>query len=261
MAVREFDGIDDFCRLSIGTGGLAATTYGTFAAMFKVTDTAALRALFCFLNSSGSFIWMPMAVDSSDRIMYHGNSDRPLAAAIPQGVWLSMWVRKATGTATPRFSYWNHSTLAWTHGDGNGTTGDGAAPTGGFINTATNSFATERFDGRIAVTAAWANTVVWSADTTGDAAIEAAFPFDGVGVTLQDWVDESPTGLWPWNPTVAAGIVDITGGGADQSTIAGTAQITDDDPPGFSFDLGGEPPPELEEGPQMVIHRSNLRLG
>jgi hypothetical protein len=235
MAVRTFNGSTDFVRTSIG--GLSAATYGTYAAIFKVDDTAVARSLFVFLDSGQSFLWHPYQVSNSDLMVFHGNTDSR-TAAIPQGVWVTMVVRKVTGSALPRFSHYNHNTTTWTHQLGDATSGDGTAPTSGFINTATDGSASEPWDGAIAVTAGWSNTVVWSADTTGDAQIEAA----GLEVSLQNWVDQSPDMLIPWNPTVGAGIADISGNGANQVAISGTTQTVGDDPPGFSFELGAEVP-------------------
>jgi hypothetical protein len=237
MAVRDFNGTSDWCKLSIG--GLSAATFGTFGALFQPADLAAFRALMVFLDSGNNFLWMPFGISGSDEMTYHGTSDVVTASAIPQDVWLTMLVRKATGTATPRFSYYNHDTAVWTHGNASGTTGNGTAPTSGFINTATTGGADEVFAGRLAVTAGWANAVHWSADGSGDALIEAA----GLEDSLQNWVDEAPDMLVPWNPAVAAGIVDIVGT-SNQIAIAGTTQVTGDDPPGFDFTLGGPP-----EGP------------
>lgn len=251
MAVREFNGTTDYLRLSIG--GLGAAAYGTYAALYKVVDTAALRALFCFLNSSQAFVWAPFLIDSNDTMIYHGTSDVSIAAP-PQAIWVTMVVRKATGTATPRFSYYNHDTTTWTHSNASGTTGNGTAPTSGFINvnTAGTAAGGEVYNGRIAVTAAWSNTVKWSADGTGDSEIETA----GLHTSLANWVTAAPDSLWPYDPAVGAGIVDLIGT-AHENAISGTTLINGDDPPGFTFDL--ESPPELEAGPQVNVTRSNNR--
>lgn len=242
MAVRELNGTSDYVRLSIGA--LAAATFGTYAAIFKVDDTANTRTLFCFLDSGSNFLWLPMQVDSDDTMLWFTNSGSKTSGAIPQGVWVLLVARKATGTATPRVSYYNFTTTTWTHGNATAAIANGTAPTSGFVNTATVSDGSaEPFDGRIAVTGAWSNSLPWSADTTGDNAIVAA----GLEISLANWVTAAPGALWPWNPAVAAGLVDIIGS-ANQVAISGTTLVNGDDPPGFSFSLG--PPPE---GP----HNSN----
>jgi hypothetical protein len=237
MAVRRFNGSTAYVRLNVGA--LSAATHGTYAAIFRVVDNTDARTLMAFLSSGNAFLWCPFMVNTDDRMLYHGDSDRFTAAAIPQAVWLLMVVRKATGTATPRFSYYNFNTTTWTHGDATGTTANGTAPTSGFIQTATAGTAgTESFEGDIAVTAGWSNAVHWSADTTGDSQIEAA----GLETSLGNWVDETPDGLWPYNQeSVATDVTDITGGGADQAATLDTTVVTGDDPPGFLFSLGPAP--------------------
>jgi len=143
MAVRRFNGSTAYVRLNVGA--LSAATHGTYAAIFRVVDNTDARTLMAFLSSGNAFLWCPFMVNTDDRMLYHGDSDRFTAAAIPQAVWLLMVVRKATGTATPRFSYYNFNTTTWTHGDATGTgveragrkrTGAGVSgSTSGFPNT------------------------------------------------------------------------------------------------------------------------------
>ena len=145
-------------------------------------------------------------------------------------MWLTFIVRKATGTAIPRFSYYNHTSTTWTHGNATGTTGNGTAPgAGGFIITDTTG--DEEFDGRVAVMAAWSNELHWTADGSGDSAIEAA----GLEDSLQNWVDESPTSLWPFNQASTATACYDMVGDADETEHTGTTVVTGDDPPGFTF--------------------------
>jgi hypothetical protein len=71
-----------------------------------------------------------------------------------------------------------------------------------------------------------------------DAAIEA------LSVGLQAMLDAEPLGLWAFNQdAVTTAVDDLTENGADQTARTGTAVITDDDPPEFDFELGGEEPP------------------
>jgi hypothetical protein len=73
-----------------------------------------------------------------------------------------------------------------------------------------------------------------------DAAIEA------LAAGAQPMLDAEPLAMWTFDQEdVGTDVEDITGGGADQTAISGTTVVTDDDPPGFDFELGGEePPPE-----------------
>lgn len=238
MAVREFNGTTDYVRQDVG--GLATATYGTFGAIFKMAvATGTTRTLMSFLTSGELFAWHPFQFLGHNVATWFGDAASSTPAAITQDVWITMIARKASGAATPRFSYHNHTSATWTHANGDATSGDGPAPTGGFISVATNGTNGEAFFGRLAVTAGWANAVHWTADAAGDAAIEAA----GLELLLSNWANESPDMLTPWNPLVADGIVD-TIGTAHQVAISGTTQIEGDDPPGFSFvDPGPEATP------------------
>jgi hypothetical protein len=149
------------------------------------------------------------------------------------------------------------STGIWSHGAGGTAIADWTSPGASGTVRFNNASSSDWFNGKVAVRAAWSNLLPYAADTGGDAAIEAA----GLEDTLQAWVDVAPSALCPFNQdAVTTPVEDITGGGGDETSRTGTAVVTGDDPPGFDFTLGG-PPPVLEEGPQHVIHRSNLRLG
>jgi hypothetical protein len=248
MAVREFNGAGD--RVLLAVGGLSAATHGTYGAIFKVDNTAAVRCLFVFLTSGGSFAWAPFVIETDDTAVWSsGGSGAATSAAIPQATWLTMIVRKATGTATPRFSYYNHTSTTWTHGNAIASVANGTAPTGGSIAPSSDSAGSESFDGRIALLAGWSNAVHWTADASGDTAIEAA----GLEDSLQNWVDESPNMLCPYNQDPLSAVDDIIGG-ADQTSVTGTTVVTGDDPPGFSFALG------TPASRNLFLTRSNLDL-
>lgn len=231
MAVRELTPTTDYLRTSIGA--LGSMTYGTFAGIFKLASFDA--TLIALLTSGSAFVVTPLQWNGTAQLdMFVGAGLSHFGSPAMSGNWVLAVVRKATGTATPRLSWCDLGTGVWAHVAGSAARADWAAPTSGFVNTATNATNGEGFDGRIAVTAAWSNSLPWTADTTGDTAIEAA----GLQTSLANWVAASPSALWPWNPTVAAGLADITGNGANQVAISGTTEIAGDDPPGFSFALG-----------------------
>jgi hypothetical protein len=231
VAVREFDGIDDY--IETATGALATSTFGTFAALVKRGGTGAWHTFLAFHDSGGTAL-NQFAYESSDlTALWSAGTTRTGPAAIGTADWGLVVVRKASGTATARFSLYNFTTAAWVHGDANGTNVDWTSPgTGGTVRTRWHT--ADLLRGRLAVRGAW-NTVKWTADTTGDAALEAA----GLELSLQKWVDATPDALWSFDQdSVATAVTDITGGGADQTSIAGTAVVTGDDPPGFDFTIG-----------------------
>jgi hypothetical protein len=245
MAVREFDGIDD--AIDTATGALSGMTHGTFAAMFKLSVTSVVHAFGHLHNSGGSFLGSPLNVDGANFLQMWSTGGSNSSFTVTSGVWYLAVGRKVTGTAAARYSLLNMNTSGWTHGNGGAAIGNWSAP--GVSGTLRFNFQNsgDWFNGLIAVRAGWSNSLPYSADATGDAAIEVA----GFEDSLQRWVDAAPSALWVFNQAdVATAVEDITG----------TSVVTGDDPPGFGFTLGGEPP-VLEEGPQQLIQRSNLRLG
>jgi len=237
MTVREFDGSDDTVAWS--TGGLSGCTFGTFASIFKTNDITGTFALL-YLHTTGP-TFSAIAIQQGDTgIAACGGGGSFFEASLTTGVWYLVVVRKATGTATPRSSVYNFNSTTWTHGNNSSTEANWTAPgASGSIRTDFQNSA-DFFSGRMAVSAGWNNEVHWAADTTGDSQIEAA----GLEDSLQNWVDESPTALWPFNQDPLSAVDDIIGG-ADQSSVTGTTVVTGDDPPGFSFDLGAPAVPTL----------------
>jgi hypothetical protein len=233
--VREFDGSTH--RITFATGGLSAMTFGTFAFLVKL-DGAPVdsRTLLALHDSGGNFLGHPAQFDtSSDALVWHNGTGGVSWATSPADVWVMMVLRKATGTSTPRRSLYNDDTQTWTHANASGSVADWAAP-GGSGDFGTHVQGSEPYQGRIAAMAAWSNTLPWSADTTGDAAIEAA----GLEDALQNWVDESPSALWAFDQaSVATPVDDLSATGtADQTAITGTTAITNETL-AFDYTLGG----------------------
>jgi hypothetical protein len=250
MAVREFDGTDD--RLDCAIGALSGMTHGTAAVIFKPSDVTGTFGLLYLHNSGGTALGFPLTwVNTS--IGLHNNlnySVRDVGLQVTR--WYLAVVRKATGNVAARISVYDYTADAWTHGDGTATAVDWSAPgAGGTIRHDFQGIA-DFCAARIAARAGWSNSLPWSADTTGDTALEAA----GLEDALQNWADESPSALWRYNQaSVATPVEDLSAGGtADETAIVGTTVVTGDDPPGFDFTLGGAPTRNA------FFVRSNLQL-
>lgn len=239
MAVRAFTNTEH-CRLNVG--GLGAMTFGTFALLVKVDSSGAVKTPFCLLDSAQGYVLTPFQVTAAPEAAEFDGIQ--IVASLPTAVWLLVVVRKATGTAAPRTSYYNYNTTTWTHANAGTTHANWTAPTSGFVNTATDGTTGEAFVGRLAVTAAWSNALPWSADSTGDSALVAS----GLITSLSSWVTAAPSALWPWNPVVATGITDLVGS-ANQAAIVGTTLVNGDDPPGFDFALSAAPTVVQAAGP------------
>jgi hypothetical protein len=142
-------------------------------------------------------------------------------AAAAVGFWQLIGYTKASGSAAVRWHLYDYNAAGWTHTNGS-TIADAGVPDeiriGRFFN---------RADGKIAAVGAFPTAL-------GDATFEA-----GMHTALQAWVDAGAVGLWTMTGPVAAGLTDLTGGGADQFATIGTDPTLDaDEPPGFSYTLG-----------------------
>jgi len=236
VAVREFDGIDD--EVIMAVGALSGVTHGTLAILVKRLSDDSPDTLIGFANSTGdqyqrlTVAWL--SAPNNDLLYATTNAAAMNVADKEVGVWRLIVVRKVTGTASPRFSMYRFSTGVWVHSAA-ATVDNAVAPgAGGAV----------RFRGifdpvphaRIAARAYWSNSLPWSADAAGDMAIENA----GLHTALQNWVDAAPGALWGFDQaTVSTAVADLTGNGADQTSITGTVVVTGDDPPGFDFTLSG----------------------
>jgi hypothetical protein len=233
MAVRLFDGTDD--KIATSTGNLSAMTYGTVAAIVKFDSGGAgtHRQIFACHTSGNSYTFM-LGVNPSNlwRTLTTGTPAESLGAATSTGVWYLVVMRKASGTAAPRYSVYNFTTTTWAHANGgtaigNSTAGPGSSGRIKFNYTDSADF----FEGRVAVRAAWANAVHWAANSTGDSQIVAA----GLEDSVDNWINESPDLLQLFNQGSVSTPVEDLIGSADQTSITGTTVVTGDDPPGFVF--------------------------
>lgn len=248
MTVREFNGTTDTIRHAIG--GFASCAFGTGAAILRPADNTGGHTTTALHNGSGSvrndFVHRSNANPSmfSNATGFVSGGGSPMTNA-PE--WYMVVGRKATGTATPRFSVYRYSTDTWAHGDAGGTLADWGTP-GASGTIRTDMEATEFLNGRLAVRAAWSNNLPWAASAGGDAALEAA----GLHLALQAWVDAAPTGLWVFDQaSTATPCDDLTGNGADQVALTGTTVVADA-PPGFDYTLGGGSPGSVWGGAAWV---------
>jgi hypothetical protein len=230
MAVREFTSGD---QMEWSAGDLSGMTHGTIAFITKISDAASSRTLLAAITSAGGFLFHPAQYKGHEAIGWHNGTTSVEFTAPPLDVWVLSVLRKATGTTTPRRSQYNMNTATWAHVDAGGTIADWTALAGtDRMAMNTNAAGGESFEGRVAVMAVWSNEVHWTADGTGDTAIEAA----GLEDSLQNWVGEAPDALWVFNQDPVSAVDDLAGS-SDQFDSSGTAVVTGDDPPGFSFDL------------------------
>lgn len=226
MAVRSFDGIDDEITCSIGA--LAAVDGGdcTLVAIVKSITGGEGRHVLS-LRDSGGTPKVTQALTFLDRLAYSTNGNFVTTETVTSPVsdgWVLIAAGKAPGISTVRFHEYVFSTGTWSHEESIGTLADSIAT---MTSVQFGNGFGEPFNGLIAVLGVFPTKFT-------DAAIEAA----GLEVSLQNWLDSAADACWPLNQTTATTPVkDITGNGADETAITGTAVVTSDDPDGFSFGL------------------------
>src|SRR5262245_25620629 len=235
MTVRDLNGSTD--KLVCAIGGLSGMTFGTFAAIVKFDTVASDRALGHLHNSGGTFVASPLQSGSgSTWVMNDGATGSDSGITISTGVWYLCVVRKATGTIAPRFSVYNLNTPGWSHAAGGSSLVNWTAPgAGGNVQFSFQDNAGDIFDGRVAARGLWSNTLPWTADASGDTAIQNA----GLEKAAYNWAAQNPSAWWLFNqPSTSVPVDDLSATGtADQSSITGTTVINGDDPPGFDFSL------------------------
>lgn len=238
MAVREFNGTSD--ELVCGVGAASGMTFGTVAFLLKYSTVISFRSFGALHDSGSTFISNPLGISNFTAYETFSGSSVTYATNPAISIWYVAVCRKGTGTATPRLSTYDFNSTTWTHRNASGTVGNWTAP--GASGQIRFSFqgTDDRFGGRIAARALWSNSLPWSADGTGDTALEAA----GLEDAAQNWADENPSAFWLFNQaSVAIPVEDLsTTGTADETSISGTTVVTGDDPSGFDFTLGGGGP-------------------
>lgn len=225
---RTFDGVND--EFICSTGALSGMTYGTIAVIFRCDDFGLASGLFNPHNSGGTFLGALDVTASTGNVKWFSN-DGAQGPTISANIWYCLVARKATGTATARFSIFNYTTSAWAHQNADRTSINWASP--GASGTIRHSFQSsdDFIDGDIAVRAAWANSLPWSADSTGDANIVAT----GLNFSLMGWINAAPSALWVLDQSdTTQKIVDLTGGGANQTSLTGTT-VSADAVPSFGY--------------------------
>lgn len=235
VPVREFDG-SSADELVTDIGDLSGMAYGTFGAIFKITgDTGDSQTIIGLHQSDDTEVvhWWSASVGTSPGEFGLTGPLADVSTTFAVGDWCLGVFRKPTGSEVARISLYNFSTDTWQHADAASAESDWTAPgVGGTTYFSWRASTEEWIQGRVAVRAAWSNSVPWPANSSGDSQIEAA----GLEVSLDNWADAFPDALWAFNQdATTTPVSDLTGGGADETSVTGTTVITNDPVPGFSY--------------------------
>src|SRR3990172_1760690 len=130
--------------------------------------------------------------------------------AITGGAWQVLAVSKATGTVAARFHKYLYSTDAHSHENDDATVANSSAPTTNVYLGTDGTVTVDGLDGDLLIAAVW--------DVVLTDAQSEPLPF-----SLAAWFAIQPKGLWLLDQdTTAQKVLDLTGGGANETALAGT---------------------------------------
>lgn len=221
---RSFDGTADYVRFATGSLNAIAGGAMTLAVILKRSANLTLDAII-ELSMPSNFPQLTLAIkdDNNMRLMRIAT---PSEIAIPITIadnWVVLAVCKAAGTSTPRGHKYVYDTNTWSHVNGATTVGDASDIAGGWVQFGRQAIGPAMdFAGDMAVAAAWKRQLT-------DAQIER-LPY-----SLMAWWALAPDALWTLDQSsTARAINDLTGNGADQTTLSGTT-VSTDSVAGFSY--------------------------
>jgi hypothetical protein len=223
---RTFDGTDDVISLAPGNGNFAFGP-ATFAIILKRNGTTD-ETPFAGYDGASTLTWY-MGIDDSGAgndlfidIPDIGFRLAPTTVVTNANNWVLVAITKDAGSATPRFHKYVYDTTTWTHENGTAIASGPATSDRFQVGAGAGDF----YQGDILIAGLW-NEVL------DDATLE------GMTDSLSQWEATNPDGLWRFDQDdVGDPVLDLTGGGADQTSITGTAVGTED-LAGFTFDEGG----------------------
>jgi hypothetical protein len=227
MAVREFDAVDDLVELAAGTLGTLVRGANTFAVIAKLTSDAD-KALVSFGAAANPLAGLVIFLNAGQHQPgYQSNAGGTLVAGVDLTAsdgWLLIGFDKGSTTVKPRLHVYDYGAATWTHVDADNTVADQPTNTVTRVAVGQDAAGSNKAAIRLAVLGVWKSRLA-------DADYES-----GMHSSLGAWSALTPDALCPFNQaSTATAVADVTGNGADQTSITGTTVITGDDPPGFSF--------------------------
>lgn len=215
---RNFDGANDSIHMS--AGGLQSSTFGTFAIICKRNGTTFHNLMTGHTSGGTSRMGLEIEDNGSGnhlQLQYDGTfvSTGAGITIVNADGWVLLAAGKATGTTTPRGHKYVYSSNTWTHADFSGTATNWTS----IGSTGTMRFGewegADDFNGDIAAAG------YWSGRNLADAEVEL------LAVSLQGWFATAPDALWLFDQqSTTQNVVDLMGGGANQSALTGTTVST-----------------------------------
>lgn len=221
---RTFDGVDDRITLSPGA---AAIAFGTVAMLVNKQGTDSSQRTFMGTGAGGTSLYA-LRCDASNRLTLTGpggtlGSFSPSITVLASQGWQLIVATKATGSVAPRYHRYLFDTQVWTRDNGAAL----ANFTTAGITTLTVG-ANEDFLEWMAMECAAVG--VWDRVLTDDQVTSLAH-------SLAAWFAVQPKFLCLLDQATVAQLVnDLSGGGALQTAIVGTA-VSPESVPSFSYGM------------------------
>lgn len=220
MAVRNFPGS---AGVTLAAGGAAGVPAGAWT-VATIIKPAVLDSYQVLIGLGSAIVNLGLWITASGGVQaVAGGFNAPIELPLT-GEWLLVAISKTAGEAAPRGHLYRYSTGTWTHLDSGNTLSDqGTVTTIDLGNTGNDWY----YTGHMAVAGVW------------DAALSDP-QVETLESSLRAWLDTGAVAVWPLDQdSTSIPVIDITGGGADQTATSGTSVVTGDDPPGFDWSLGG----------------------
>lgn len=215
--------------ITTAIGGLVGLPGGAFSlyAIVRRTSDGAFTPVFSLETSAGSSrlsLWISNA-NTLQLTIASSDKDTGISASSSDS-WMFIGVSKASGSSVPRGHKYVYSSNTWTHNDAAAATGgDSGDLTAGRVQIGRWQTAAERWPGDIALCGA-----VKRALTDGE--------FEQLPYTLLAHIGVVPDGLWLLDQDATGqNVIDVTGGGANQTALTGTA-ISTVSTPVFNYGAG-----------------------
>lgn len=207
--VREFNG-DGYIELAPGALTSILDGAWTVVALVYINSIDAVWQSILSFENSESFWSFEVATTGGGELFIYADGDEAYGSAVVAGTWLLVAVSKTSGNAVPRTHVFRYDTETWTHDDADAAIGDisqqvQTVAVGAWERTNDN------WDGRIAAAAVWDTAL-------SDGALE------GLTERFADWLSLSPSAAWLFGDDP---VVDVTEGGADQTSAANATVVID----------------------------------
>jgi hypothetical protein len=211
---RNFDGTDDV--LVVSAGGMSAIDGGaaTLAFILKLNDTT--NGSVINLRTSAGALVVQINADSGEWFFETTDSFRSLGTASTADNWHLFGATKANGNSTPRWHKYVYDTNTFSHGNASSAFNDSSAAVGasGTCQFGRYQSISEYRAMELAIAGVW-DRVLTDAE------------FENLAFSLQAWYASAPAAAWLFDQSATGQtVMDFTGGGANQTSVTGTAVST-----------------------------------